>query len=122
MGSSIFLIVWVIWIIALLVLYHKVFTVYYFSLSYGLLKELLVATIVGTILTAITFYLWWVTAIIIILVGLAVMGKTNSKVPLVIAVILAIIVSIIGISARSDMKNTSSESAMNKQIVQEYMA
>lgn len=113
--------VWIAWIIALLVLYHKVFTVYYFNLGDGLLREFVTALILGLIMAGLTFYLWWLTAIIIIAIGFAAMGKLNSNTPLIIAVVLAIIVAILGISFRASIdEDNNSSSAMNYHIVQEY--
>lgn len=40
MTSGVHMIVLVGWMIILLVLYHKIFEVYYFDLGHGLLKEL----------------------------------------------------------------------------------
>ncbi|CBK73121.1 hypothetical protein CIY_01430 [Butyrivibrio fibrisolvens 16/4] len=37
--GTLYLIVWVLWIVAIEYLYHKVFTVYYFSLGEGLKKK-----------------------------------------------------------------------------------
>ncbi|MBR5800417.1 MAG: hypothetical protein IKY23_10205 [Lachnospiraceae bacterium] len=110
--DSLFGIVWIIWTIALLILYHKCFEVYYFSLGNGLVKELVAAAFLGIIMTGLTFYLWWLTAIIIIIIGLLFMGKTNSKAPLVIAIILAIVISIMGINVKND-SSSSEPSATN---------
>ncbi len=104
--DSLFGIVWIIWTIALLILYHKWFEVYYFSLGNGLLKELVTAAFLGIIMTGLTFYLWWLTAIIIIIIGLSLMGKTNSKTPLIIAIILAIVISIMGINVKNNTESS----------------
>lgn len=121
--SGLFGIVLLIWIVALLVLYHKVFEVYYFSLSYGLMKELIVAVFIGMIMTVLTFYLWWITAIIILIVGFANMSKSGNKAHIIVAVILAIVISIIGISVRSNAKSANEGARMNEiTIVQEYIA
>ena len=40
MTSGVHMIVLIGWMIILLVLYHKIFEVYYFDLEHGLLKEL----------------------------------------------------------------------------------
>jgi hypothetical protein len=105
-------IVLLFWVIALLVFYHKVFTVYYFSLSKGLMQELITAAILGAIMTGLTFLFWWLTAIIIIIVGLVNMSKSGNKAHIVVAIILAIVIAVIGISATGS-KNTSSEEALN---------
>lgn len=102
MTSGIHMIVLVGWMIALLVLYHKVFEVYYFDLGHGLLKELGVSFILGLIMTTLTFYLWWLTAIIIIIIGLSLKKKIANNAPLIIAIVLAIIVMFMGISDRND--------------------
>ena len=94
MASGVYLILWIFWFVALLVLYHKVFTVYYFSLSHGLMKELVTSAFLGLIMTAITLYLWYVSAIIILVIGLSVMGKIHNKLALIVAVILAIVIAI----------------------------
>lgn len=86
-----------VWAIALLILYHTVFEVYYFNASVGLLKELIGAFILGIIMTALTLYFWWLTAIIVILVGLANMGKTGNKMHLIISIVIAVIIAILGI-------------------------
>jgi hypothetical protein len=91
-------IIWLFWIVALLVFYHKVFTVYYFSLGNAIMKELLIAAFIGGIMTLLTLSLWWLTAIIIIIVGLVNMGKSGNKSHIVVAIILAILISIFGIS------------------------
>lgn len=58
--------IWIIWVIVLLVAYHKVFRVLYFDLGQALWKEFLTAGFIAIFMTAITIYLWWLTAIIII--------------------------------------------------------
>ena len=70
MVNGIFAIVLVVWIVVLLILYHKFFEVYYFDLGHGMLKEICTAFFLGLIMTGLTFYLWWLTAIIIIIAGL----------------------------------------------------
>lgn len=105
MTSGAHMIVLIGWMIALLVLYHKIFEVYYFDLGHGLLKELGVSFILGLIMTTITFYLWWLTAIIIIIVGWAIKKKVSNNVPLIIAIGLAIVVAVLGISFRNDVSS-----------------
>lgn len=50
-------VIWIIWLVVLLVFYHKVFTVYYFNLGSGLVKELFVAAILSSLMTGLTLYL-----------------------------------------------------------------
>ena len=100
-----YLFVWIIWIVALLVLYHKIFVVYYFNLGHGIKQELITAGIIGLIMTGLTFYLWWLTAIAIIICGIVLKNKVSSNIPLIAAIILAIIVAIMGISFRASNDN-----------------
>ena len=122
MSGTIYGIVWIVWVVALLYLYHKVFTVYYFSLGNGIMKELVTAAFLGIIMTALTFYLWWLTAIIILGFGFANMQKSGNKTFMIIAVVAAIIVAILGISLRSSSNNNETETARVPVIVQQYDA
>ena len=106
MSGGAVLVIWLFWIIILLVVYHKIFTVYYFNLGQGLTKEIVGACLAGVVLTALTLYLWYISAIIIILFGIMGMSKLNSKVPLVIAIIVAIVISFLGISAKNNSNNS----------------
>lgn len=67
--------VWIGWIVILITLYHKMFNVIYFSLMDGLLKELVVSALIGSVLTVLTVQFWWV---VLILVVVAIAIKTKS--------------------------------------------
>ncbi len=67
--------VWIGWIVILMTLYHKIFNVVYFSLMDGLLKELFVSALIGSVLTVLTVQFWWV---VLILVVVAIAIKTKS--------------------------------------------
>lgn len=95
-----YLIVLILWIVAIEYLYHKVFTVYYFSLGEGLKKEIVTSCFLGLLMTGLTFYLWWLTALIIIIFGIINMSKTGNKMHIIIAVVLAIVVAILGLTVR----------------------
>ncbi len=115
MSESVLGIIWLGWTIALLILYHKVFAVYYFDLANGLLKEIIGAALLGVIMTAVTLMYWYISAIIIIIIGLAISNKVRSKVPLIIAIICAIIVAVVGIQTIS---NSDTSSASNKVLIE----
>ena len=118
-GESVLGILWIGWTIALLVLYHKVFSVYYFNLSRGLMKEIIGACFFGAIMTGVTLAFWYVSAIIIIIIGLSISSKVKSKAPVIIAIICAIIVSFMGASATM---GNGVESANIKSVVEiKYM-
>lgn len=67
--------VWIGWIVILITLYHKIFNVVYFSLMDGLLKELFVSALIGSVLTVLTVQFWWA---VLILVVIAIVIKTKS--------------------------------------------
>lgn len=119
MASGVYLVLWIFWFVALLVLYHKVFTVYYFSLSQGLMKEILTSAFLSLIMTAITLYLWYISAIIILIMGLSLMGKTHNRLVIIFAVILAIIIAIVGINVKKESAD-SNQSAM--QTIEQWQA
>ena len=118
--DTIFGVVWIMWMIALFVLYHKVVKVYYFNLGRGLIMELLWSGFIGAFMTMFTFMFWWLTAIIIIIIGLINMRKTNNKIYLIIAVVVAIFISIIGIGTNNKADSAENTASM-LQIQQEYM-
>ena len=115
MTSGVHMIVLVGWMIALLAFYHKIFTVYYFDLGHGLLKELGASFILGLIMTTLTFYFWWLTAIIIIIAGLSFKKKLSSNTPLIIAVVLAVIVALLGISMRNEKDHDEATYAQDEE-------
>lgn len=98
-------VVWIAWIIALLILYHKVFEVYYTSLFQGIMKELFGAFLIGMVLTGLTLYAWWLIAIIIIIAGIVVAVRNGSIAPIIIAIVCAVIIAIAGIQYKNFAKN-----------------
>ena len=113
MAGGVVLGLWIFWSIALLVLYHKVFAVYYFDLGQGIMKELVMSCILGLIMAIVTVAFWYIAAAVVVLFGLGMMKKADSKAPLVIAVIVAIIVSVVGISLKSDGDAGDEQSSKN---------
>ena len=108
MGTNILFGLWIFYVIAILVMYHKVFVVVYFDLGRGLMKELVIAAFGGMILAAITVKFWVLSAIIIIITGLVCRGKFDDPAAkntvLVIAVIIAIVISSLGIKVNKNQK------------------
>lgn len=84
------------------------------------MKELVTAAFLGIIMTAFTFYLWWLTAIIILGFGFANMKKSGNKTFMIVAVVAAIVVAILGISLRSNSNNSETETASVPANVQQY--
>ncbi|WP_022755757.1 YARHG domain-containing protein [Butyrivibrio fibrisolvens] len=118
MSNSIVLILIIFYTIASLVIYHKIFTVYYFgSLTNNLLKELFGAFLAGLILTGLTLYFWWLAAIIIVLVGLGFAGKADNpqgkKVIIGVFVVFAIIVAFVGYNFKRQVEQKQEENNNN---------
>lgn len=113
--SGIVVVLWIVFSIGVWITYHKIFTVYYFNLSQGLMKELILSAFLGGILTALTLYFWWVTAIILLLVGVGGSGKTENpsgkKAIMVVFAIAAIVVAIVGISYKFQVSTDADASA-----------
>ncbi len=107
--SGITMVLWIVFTIGVWIVYHKIFTVYYFNLSQGLIKELILSAFAGIVLTGLTLYFWWITAIILLLVGLGASGKTENpsgkKAIITVFVIAAIAVAIVGINFKSQTDN-----------------
>lgn len=105
MSTSIGGILWIVFSVGVWVLYHKIFDVYYFNFSKGLVKELITSAFVGALLMSATLYLWWLSDIILIIAGIIVSGKTEDprkkKTIIIVFVIIAIIIALAGISAKS---------------------
>lgn len=113
MAGGVVLGLWIFWSIALLVLYHKVFVVYYFDLGQGSMKELVMSCILGLIMAIVTLAFWYIAAAVVMLFGLGMMKKMDSKVPLVIAMIVAIVICVVGITLKSDSDAGDAQSAEN---------
>lgn len=109
MYTNVLFVLFIIWVIALLIFYHKVFAVYYFDLGQGLLKEIVGAVILGAVMTGVTLYLWWLTAIVILICGIVLSKKFSNNIVLIGCVILAVIIVIMGIRFKADMKKNEIE-------------
>ena len=113
--------IWIVWVVILLVLYHKFFRVLYFDLGQALWKEFLTAGFIAIFMTAITLYLWWLTAIVIIIGGVVLKKKVSSNVPFVVAVILAIVIAVMGMSSNAKSRsNTTMADAKEVIIINEF--
>lgn len=108
-----------IWAIACFIFYHKIFTVYYFSLSRGILKELLICLGVGAVLAALTLWLSTPLSIGLFVVGWILTRNIDSP-PLrnISFALIAIVALIIFFTGRWFYKNDKKEtSAKNTEIV-----
>lgn len=121
--SGVVTVLWVVYSIGVWIVYHKIFAVYYFNLAQGLMKELFLSAFLGMILTGLTLSLWWLAAIILLLVGLGASGKaqTSSGKHTIIAIfaIAAIIISIVGISFKSQSNRTEAGAGTRGYVAEE---
>lgn len=103
--------IWIVYIILLLVAYHKIFDVIYFDTFNGLLRELVISAIIAIVLAGITIMYWWISAIILLLIGLGLgFSYKEYTVGIIIAfVILAIFISIFGYRVNKRNKENKSK-------------
>ena len=114
-----FIIMWVVYIVVGLVIYHKIFEVVYFDFGKAMLKEVGGAMAFATIMAFLSVYLWWLAAIALVIVGILMANKNGNKAFIIIFVVLAIIVAIIGIvlkGAMNSSKEDSSESGLRNSV------
>lgn len=69
--------IWFACSVALLYIYHKLFSVIYFNLASGCLKEIIVCGILGAILTGLIMAYWYIAIPLVILLLIA-FTKKNS--------------------------------------------
>ena len=60
-------------------------------------------------MTGVTLYLWWLTAIVILICGIVLSKKFSNNIVLIGCVILAVIIVIMGIRFKADMKKNEIE-------------
>lgn len=92
-----YIIPFILWFIAIEVLYHTVFTVYYFNPGKGCLSEVVASFAIAFILTGLTYMYWYAVVIVLILIGLAASNKSKNIGPLVVCIIISIIFSLLAI-------------------------
>lgn len=113
----------VIYAIACLILYHSVFTVYYFNLKMGLWKELITSLVIGMALACITVYYWWITCIILIIIAYLINSKIKSRstrqLIWIIFIILCVIIAFTGISVKHSAKEVENEEIIRLEYHQE---
>ena len=85
-----------------LILYHSIFEIWYFNLSKALIGELIGGLIFGVIMTALTLKFWYISCIIIIILGISlsikVSNPTGKKIVVVFFLLVAIITAVLGIN------------------------
>lgn len=74
-----FLIMWLVFSITILIIYHKLFRVYYFSVTKGLADEILKSLLLGLFLTFLTIIYFKVALVIIAITGLICLFGCENK-------------------------------------------
>ncbi len=107
---------WLFYTVLILVAYHKLFAVVYFDTVKGLLKEFIIAAIVGIILTGISLSKPIVGIIVIIIVALIGIAKVQSgggkAVIVILTIVACVIVGVVGLNVQKNMddsENTEKE-------------
>lgn len=104
---------WLFYTILLLVAYHKIFTVYYFSLSHGLLRELGTAAFLGIILAWVSIYIWQIGVGVIVIIALMGVSKVESSAGKIVIIVLAVIASIVIIVSGRAIRKSEAANAEN---------
>ena len=88
----------ILWVIIIWNIYHRIFFVHYFGAN-GILKEFIIIGIIAFLMTGLSLMYWIISDIIIVFGGIAISHRNQNKSPLVLAGILTVIVTILGIAA-----------------------
>ncbi len=103
MGGAV-IVIWIIWTIAAFVFLCRKY-------SGNIIGILLVSSAWGWLLTWLTIKWWYIAAIIVIVIGLAASSNSENKTALGVAVVLAVVISVMGIH----YKNGSDDSDKNQE-------
>ena len=76
MADTIFVILWFICSLAVWVIYHRLFSIWYFDLFNGCLKEIITAGVIGAVLAAIIIRFWFIAIIVTALFFVALFRKS----------------------------------------------
>ncbi len=102
------IILWVFFVIFCLVVYHKLFTVYYLGgVSQGFMKELVFSCLISSVLTVLTLKFWIAVAVILALIAVVAVKKERKAIAILLVVAI-IIVAITGIAFNHEL-NSSQE-------------
>lgn len=108
----------ILFAIILLIIFHKVFSVFYPNLLHGLMKEIVVAAGLGLLLAVLTARYWWITAIICAVFALILIGKVRTpggkRLVATLSVILVLLVCVSGYWYNKSDTETKTGNASNK--------
>lgn len=108
----------IFYMILILVVYHKVFVVFYFDLLHGFAKELLVAFLLALLMVYITLTQWKIAAVIIFIIALVIILKCEDNAKrILIGILAAIAIGFIvysGLQYSKEMNSNSKESTVKE--------
>lgn len=92
--------IWIFWTIAAFVFLCR-------KHSGNIIGTLLISSAWGFLLTWLTIKWWYIAAIIIIIIGMAVSSNSKNKTALGVAVFLAVVVSAMGLRYKNDSNDSN---------------
>ena len=113
MGEIVGLILVIFYSVMAFRIYHKIFQVYYTDVFKGIIGEIIGSCFTGVMMTALTTYLWYIAVIVILIAGIVISSKNQSKGLLVVFVILAIIIGIFGYTTKKAEFSNNNTTAVN---------
>lgn len=129
MDNTIFLIMWVVYLVIAWILYHKIFDVVYFDLQAGCMGELFGCGIIGAVLSYCTLHFWKISILIVVVscvIAFLCCKTTESKGLVIIsAVILMMVIAIAGIKFNKNIEakdeNKTSQNTITYEFISEYI-
>lgn len=113
-SGGVVIVLWIVYAIALFVIYHKVFDVIYFSVAHGIIKEIFFCGLLGFLLTMLTIKHWKIAVAIVIIAGIIIYMKEaqseNRYTVIGVCAVLVVIIAAAGIKI-----NKNAEESVNPQ-------
>lgn len=106
-SGGVIIVLWIVYAIALFVMYHKVFDVIYFSVAHGIIKEIFFCGLLGFLLTMLTIKHWKIAVAIVIIAGIIIYMKEaqseNRYTVIGVCTVLVVIIAAAGIKINKNV-------------------
>ena len=90
MFEGIVFVLWLLIIISCMIIYHKIFDVFYFgNIGKSLIKELVGCSLVATILLGLAVSCWWIIDILLVIVIVLLNRKNDGIIVFCIGILMA---------------------------------
>lgn len=97
MFEGIVFVLWLLIIISCMIIYHKIFDVFYFgNIGKSLIKELVGCSLVATILLGLAVSCWWIIDILLVIV-IVLLNRKNDGIKVFCIGILMALITIVGL-------------------------